>query len=1133
MENAVGFFQEYDFKNQEKNTAKVGDVGEVIGFEQNKYRDGWRTYYVIRNNNSSKEFVIEEKGLKKSSQIFAEGGNVDERLKDWYIENYPTDELGVEMYDDASFDDLWKGILNGEDVYEIMGVGDSIVRERLFEHLAELHGVEYGHIYDIWLESDKYANGGGVESLSFEQLKKHVIEKSRGGHYIKETGEGQSPYYEMGTNSKGDTTFGGKYRITDNEILWTYRDKNGNDYESSEMPQPFEMPTNDKVIKNSSGINQKKYRDYRYSKGYSRGWDYIDKVKPSKKYIIDLILDDNDEKRQLYYETNDSTEILKYVEKLKKEAKNLQSSFDSIEVRDAIEGDYRRILRVNYDNGKWSKIDIYRTMSSLLLQDILITYGFEPQKANIDDYDVDFYDDINEFTFYHKKGWVGLVIDDTAIVYSNEYSGEIETENPEMLEDFLINLFEKKYEGGGEVSVYNLRKGDKIKTRKGNIETIERKIESGYFTQESEYSHPFESIEFIERPNRRMSKGGEAREFKYLYVKQVPNGLKLELTDEGINGYKDEEIYEMYDLFEDVQANSEMTYIDNAGDMGFGLTEAPIITDGYFYDDNGDLTDDGNTDSKVYVWNDYMLKDLFQTLMEQGSVVLTEVKSEGGEADDDDDDDDDDNDDYAGGGQAGKYSIIVWETEEDRDAGESFVAEVLTNRKEALEKATNMFYRQGFSAIEVVDENDNLIIHLSSDDDDEDDDDYAGGGDVNNKIKIKGFPPISKEEALLMKEDFEQNFSSNIEKYTKHLNRLHNSKLRVIDIKEVIDFANTYAGGGQLGSTKQLLKKYESEKPTIALYVIARDVAEEKMRKKFDENIVWENLSDKEKVDYNKQYTINLNAFEDYLVKTYLKMYYNNQLPPLHYKGESRAVMNSIAKSMKMFDYPEDKYAEGGEVLEWMYDALDSLIAETGFTDLEITIVADNGNEFYAEGNGTEYRVFKTEDDAQVQAEEQVLDDLKENPEYFNRNWLMNYIDGRAYFETVLNEMNYNYVEDLKSDTGGNYENDLIEQLVINGLMDEDDARSSQAEELAEERIDDLVNLLTENQLDEGNDGLDYLIDNYGEEEAFEMIVENNLIDTDSATKNAVYIDGIAHFLSSYDGETLYLPNEYVAYRVN
>jgi hypothetical protein len=66
---------------------------------------------------------------------------------------------------------------------------------------------------------------------------------------------------------------------------------------------------------------------------------------------------------------------------------------------------------------------------------------------------------------------------------------------------------EAEYARGGSISVYNLRKGDKIKTRKGEIETIERKIESGYFTKESDYSHPFESIEFIERP--KYARGGK------------------------------------------------------------------------------------------------------------------------------------------------------------------------------------------------------------------------------------------------------------------------------------------------------------------------------------------------------------------------------------------------------------------------------------------------------------------------------------------------------------------------------------------------------------------------------------------------------------------------------------------------
>lgn len=65
-----------------------------------------------------------------------------------------------------------------------------------------------------------------------------------------------------------------------------------------------------------------------------------------------------------------------------------------------------------------------------------------------------------------------------------------------------------KFADGGNIDVWNLKKGDKIRTRKGDIETIERKIQSGYFTKESEYSHPFEGVEFVSRPSKKMATGG-------------------------------------------------------------------------------------------------------------------------------------------------------------------------------------------------------------------------------------------------------------------------------------------------------------------------------------------------------------------------------------------------------------------------------------------------------------------------------------------------------------------------------------------------------------------------------------------------------------------------------------------------
>jgi hypothetical protein len=99
--------------------------------------------------------------------------------------------------------------------------------------------------------------------------------------------------------------------------------------------------------------------------------------------------------------------------------------------------------------------------------------------------------------------------------------------------------------------------------------------------------------------------------------------------------------------------------------------------------------------------------------------------------------------------------------------------------------------------------------------------------------------------------------------------------------------------------------------------------------------------------------------------------------------------------------------------------------------------------------------------------------------------------------------------------------------------MDEEDAESDNAEELADDLKYDYVALITEEKLDEGNNGLDYFINNFGEKETYKMVMDNNLIDIDEASKDAVNVDGIGHFLSSYDGETLYLSNDCVAYRTN
>ena len=73
-------------------------------------------------------------------------------IKQFYIENYPTDELGIELKDDTNFTGLLNELFTNNDIYGYIGVGDSIIRERLFEKLSEILETSYDYVYELWLK---------------------------------------------------------------------------------------------------------------------------------------------------------------------------------------------------------------------------------------------------------------------------------------------------------------------------------------------------------------------------------------------------------------------------------------------------------------------------------------------------------------------------------------------------------------------------------------------------------------------------------------------------------------------------------------------------------------------------------------------------------------------------------------------------------------------------------------------------------------------------------------------------------------------------------------------------------------------------------------------------------------------
>jgi hypothetical protein len=71
-------------------------------------------------------------------------------IKEFYLKNYPTDDMGEDINSEATFEGLFHVLERYGDVYDYIGVGDSLVRERLFDELAYIIGISYAQVHEQW-----------------------------------------------------------------------------------------------------------------------------------------------------------------------------------------------------------------------------------------------------------------------------------------------------------------------------------------------------------------------------------------------------------------------------------------------------------------------------------------------------------------------------------------------------------------------------------------------------------------------------------------------------------------------------------------------------------------------------------------------------------------------------------------------------------------------------------------------------------------------------------------------------------------------------------------------------------------------------------------------------------------------
>lgn len=75
-------------------------------------------------------------------------------IKNWYLQEYSNDSMGVEIKSEITFYDLFHVLDRRQDVYDFLGVVDSTIRERAFAKLAEILEVDYEYVYDQWMLGD-------------------------------------------------------------------------------------------------------------------------------------------------------------------------------------------------------------------------------------------------------------------------------------------------------------------------------------------------------------------------------------------------------------------------------------------------------------------------------------------------------------------------------------------------------------------------------------------------------------------------------------------------------------------------------------------------------------------------------------------------------------------------------------------------------------------------------------------------------------------------------------------------------------------------------------------------------------------------------------------------------------------
>lgn len=217
-------------------------------------------------------------------------------------------------------------------------------------------------------------------------------------------------------------------------------------------------------------------------------------------------------------------------------------------------------------------------------------------------------------------------------------------------------------------------------------------------------------------------------------------------------------------------------------------------------------------------------------------------------------------------------------------------------------------------------------------------------------------------------------------------------------------------------------------------------------------------------------------------------------------------------------------YAAALEAEGYYEDDPDSVSLEDAFEEVATRFYVNSEYDSVYECDDMEFYVFDDYDDAEAAAADyvsQLIDDIGIGEmrlwdDYVEEDW----------FEEAMRESYEAYAEDIESESDDTYGNRLVQECYEADVIDDecfetDEDGNPNYEECildTDELIDRLATYICEDNMKYYGCASAWYRADFGDDQFSDVVKEYDLVDIDKYAEFCVNVDGVAHFLASYDG---------------